>query len=282
MLLINEQIEIVNPEACELLPSTIILPRGAELDADAVFRVPVKDSQREVIVRFLLEHKSEMNLDTLIKQLVAYQHGLYERDNTPVVNVVVNNGPVPRFGDKLNFRTWLSDMDDDFWRVYDEYIMGFNAIVLNLQDPQVQQKLLKSQMPSAFGWYAMGKVSGTIGLDEGQNLIRMGQQLDEEGVNHVMLPTIDYLNYYQTEITMQWLRDLEIKVTGEDRVMTLALSSLELREQKGLQEGLQEGERKSRQETAEQMLKDDVEMKMIARYTGLSLDRLNALKDELQ
>ena len=76
--------------------------------------------------------------------------------------------------------------------------------------------------------------------------------------------------------------------------MALALSSLELKKQEGLQKGLQKGlqeglqkglqkgEQKGVQETAKKMLKDDLDMKVIAKYTGLSQDRLNELKDKLQ
>ena len=58
------------------MSSMIVLPRGAKLAADAVFRVPGKGSQREVIVRFLLEHKSQIDLDILIRQLAAYQQNV--------------------------------------------------------------------------------------------------------------------------------------------------------------------------------------------------------------
>jgi len=49
---------------------------------------------------------------------------------------------------------------------------------------------------------------------------------------------------------------------------------------RGLQEGLQEGRQEGRQEMTLKMLQEGVEIELIARVTGLSIEQIQALSPE--
>ena len=53
------------------------------------------------------------------------------------------------------------------------------------------------------------------------------------------------------------------------------------REEKGREEGREEGREKTRQETAINMLKDNMPHAIVSKYTGLSLDKVNELAEQL-
>ena len=92
------------------------------------------------------EHKSKINKRDLMRQLLRYQTGLYERAWSPVVTVVVHQqrrGAVRR-ARAAGFATRLESADDALLRAYDGMVIDFNAVVLDLQDPQFQKRLLKA------------------------------------------------------------------------------------------------------------------------------------------
>ena len=276
----DEKFRIIDADRSELVPTAMGLADGSLGHADAVMTVPLSDrggSEREIIARFLFEHKSRIDRNSLGEQLVRYQGGLYQGDNTPVINVVVTNGSVPGFGGVFQFRHWLKQMDREFWREYDRYVMDFDALVVNLRDPQVQSRLLAPGLSTAVGWYAMGTVSGAMDRTVGTNMVEMIGRLEGRDIARIWWPTYDYLQRYHKEVTMGWLQDLEIQESGSDKVMALALSSLELREQKALQKGID----KSRTTIAERLLRRGFDSSTVGEITDLDQDQLERIKSTL-
>ena len=271
--LTEAQFKIIDAKNAKLSPTSMPMADGSLRDGDVVMEVPLKQqvgSRRIIKTRFLFEHKSRINRRGLVEQLIRYQHGLYKRENTPVINVVVNNGAVPRFGEVFQFRDWLEEMDGEFWRQYDRFVMNFDAKVLNLRDPVVQGRLMNVEFSTAIGWYAMGKVKDRIDEETAQNMIEMIGRLDEHSNAQIVQPSLDYLHTYHEEVTMEWLRDLEIQETGSDKVMARALSSLELKVQEG------------KSEIAMRLLREGLDTQFVVKVTELSRDRIEQIQCELK
>ncbi len=161
-------------------------------------------------------------------------------------------------------------MDEEFWRQYGRFVMNFDAKVLNLRDPVVQGRLMNVEFSTAIGWYAMGKVKDRIDEETAQNMIEMIGRLDEHSNAQIVQPSLDYLHTYHEEVTMEWLRDLEIQETGSDKVMARALSSLELKVQEG------------KSEIAMRLLREGLDTQFVVKVTELSRDRIEQIQCELK
>ena len=85
---------------------------------------------------------------------------------------------------------------------------------------------------------------------------------------------------------MSWCQQFEPKETGDVRVMSMALSSLEQRYQEGYQEGIQEGIEEGIQEgielVAKRMLHDGVDENLVRKHTQLSEEKIQELKNGCQ
>ena len=260
---------VVNVDKAELVSTKTTSPDKSLQDADSVIRLPPKgqESSTGVRFRFLVEHKSEVNIDGLMRQILRYQYGLYKLSKEPIVTVVINNGPVTKFRQNISFQDWTDDPGNEFWQAYGDHVLQFNTFVLNLQDPEVQNRLLTSKLPAALGLYAMGKVSGKISRQDALTMLRKSREFDSIGIDEIWLPVMEYLNFYHSDLTMSWWQQLELEETGDSRIMSMALSSLEQRRQEGIEL------------LAKRLLQDGVDENLIRKHTQFSEEKIQELKN---
>ena len=277
--------------------------RSTELRAratDTVIGVARAHGGGKLAVRCLLEHKSKINKRELMRQLLRYQTGLYERAWSPVVTVVINNG-APVGDGVLRFRDQLKSTDNAFLKAYDGMVLDFNAVILNLRDPEFQKQLLKSGHRSELGWYAMGNVSGELNEEFLTEVIRMSERCDEEMIDRLLVPVVSYLQHYYGSITMSTLEEFGIHSLKESKVMIETLGGWEtvrrmgryegIQEgvEKGREEGIQEGVEKGREEgiqegvekgiekVAANLLQDGMDSEKVVELTNLSRSRVESL-----
>ena len=262
---------VVNVDKAELVSTKTTSPDKSLQDADSVIRLPPKGQESSIRVRCLVEHKSEVNIDGLMRQILRYQYGLYKLSKEPIITVVINNGPVTKFRERINFQDWTDDPGNEFWQAYGDHVLQFNIFVLNLQDPEIQNRLLASDLPAALGLYAMGKVSGNISRQDALTMLRKSREFDATGIDEIWVPVMDYLNYYHPELTMSWWQQLELEETGDTRIMSMALSSMEQRRQEGFQEGFET--------LAKRLLQDGVDESIVKKHTQFSEEKILELKN---
>ena len=267
------QMSVVNIDKAELVLTKTTSPDKSLQDSDSVIRLPLKgqESSTGIRVRFLVEHKSSIDISGLIRQILRYQYGLYQHSKEPIITVVVNNGPVTKFRENISFQDWTDDPGNDFWQTFGDYVLQFNILVLNLQDPEVQNRLLSSDSPAALGLYAMGKVNGSISRQDAMTMLHKSREFDAIGIDEIWLPVMEYLNYYHSDLTMSWWQQLELEETGDSRIMSMALSSLEQRRQEGIQEGIEL--------VAKRLLQNGVDENLVRENTQLSEEKIQELKN---
>ena len=183
----DKQLELIDPDRTVLLSAHLRSPESRARAADTVIGVARAHGDGKLAVRCLFEHKSKINKRDLMRQLLRYQTGLYERAWSPVVTVVINNG-APLGERVLRFRDQLESADDALLRAYDGMVIDFNAVVLDLQDPQFQKRLLKAGHRSELGWYAMGHASGELNEEFLTEVVRMSGRCDEEMIDRLLVP----------------------------------------------------------------------------------------------
>ena len=267
----RQKMPVVNIDMAELVSTKTTSPDKSLQDADSVIRLPPKGQESSIRVRCLVEHKSEVNIDGLMRQILRYQYGLYKLSKEPIITVVINNGPVTKFRERINFQDWTDDPGNEFWQAYGDHVLQFNIFVLNLQDPEIQNRLLASDLPAALGLYAMGKVSGNISRQDTLTMLRKSREFDATGIDEIWVPVMDYLNYYHPELTMSWWQQLELEETGDTRIMSMALSSMEQRRQEGFQEGFET--------LAKRLLQDGVDESIVKKHTQFSEEKILELKN---
>ena len=275
----RQNMSVVNIDMAELVSTKTTSPDKSLQDADSVIRLPPKGQESSIRVRCLVEHKSEVNIDGLMRQILRYQYGLYKLSKEPIITVVINNGPVTKFRERVNFQDWADDPGDEFWQAYGDHVLQFNILVLNLQDPEIQNRLLASNLPAALGLYAMGKVSGSISRQDALTMLRKSREFDATGIDEIWVPVMEYLNYYHSDLTMSWWQQLELEETGDTRIMSMALSSMEQRRQEGRQEGIQEGRQEGIELVAKRFLQDGVDENLVRKHTQLSEEKIQELKN---
>ncbi len=286
----KQQLSLIDINQATLLSTKSTSPEKTLQDSDALIQVPIIGEKSSAVrIRFLVEHKSSIRIQQLASQLLRYQYGHYETSKEPIVTVVINNGPVSKHHDSLSFQDQLDNPGDAFWQAYGEYVLNFNALILNLQDPKIQHGLLASESPAALGLYAMGAADDNMSEQDGLTLLRKSQELDRIGINQVWLPILYYLNFCHPELTIDWWKKLEQEQTGRTKVMAMALSVSELLRQEGRQEGIEEGRMQGivegRQEgiesVAKSMLQCGLDEKFVSEHTHLSPMTIQNLKDNL-
>ncbi len=273
----DEQLALIDPDRTVLLSADLCSPELRARAADTVIEVAgAHAGGGKLAVRCLLEHKSQINKRDLMLQLLRYQTGLYERAWSPVVTVVINNG-APVDERVLRFRDQLESTDDAFLSAYDGMVIDFNAVILNLRDPEFQKRLLESGHRSELGWYAMGQVSGGLNQEFLTEMVRMSEQCDPETVDRLLVPVLGYLRHYLGNITIDTLEEFGIQSLEESKVMIETLSGWELVRRIERQEARQEVRQEVREEVAVNLLQDGMDSKKVVEVTNLSRRRVESL-----
>ena len=308
----DKQLELIDPDRTDLLSTNLRAHDLRARAADTVIGVARAHGGGKLAVRCLLEHKSKINKRELMRQLLRYQTGLYERAWSPVVTVVINNGaPVDEC--VLRFRDQLESTDNAFLKAYDGMVLDFNAVILNLRDPEFQKQLLESGHRSVLGWYAMGQGKGRLNREFLSGAFRMSEQYDQETIDRLLLPVLKYLQHYHGSGTIDRLKDFGIDSLGESKVMIETLGGWEtirrierqearqearqevreevrqevrqevreeVREegrQEGREEGIQEGIQEGIEKVAANLLQNGMDSEKVVEVTNLSRRRVESL-----
>ncbi len=270
----DEMLEVIDLSQAEIVFSRTNAPNHSLQDSDAVIRVPPLGSSGRVQFRVLVEAKNEIRINDLMPQLKRYESGLYLRSNEPVVMLLLNVGAKWKGGDVMEFRDWLANPGDQFWDVYDEYVSKTKIRVVSLQDPETQQRLLESVTACSIGLYAMSVALGPVTEQMLANIMTKAQRLEDQNVQHaVLMPTMKYLNSYEKTLKMSIWRDIEIKQTGNSKMVDATLGIAEMYREEGREEGRQE----LMQATAGKMLHNGIDRAFVREYFELSDEQIDRL-----
>ena len=163
----DEQLALIDPDRTGLLSANLRSPELRERSADTVIEVAGAHGGDKLAVRCLLEHKSQFNERELMRQLLRYQTGLYERAWSPVVTVVINNG-APLDKHVLRFRDQLESTDKAFLRALRRHGAGLQCGGSGFAGPGVSGAVAESRAPLGAGvvcdgtcvWRAESGVAG--------------------------------------------------------------------------------------------------------------------------
>ena len=292
------QLDVLQPGESELIATQSTAPGGRSQEADAVARVPLKHPAKGGIrsISVLIEMKSRLEFNELIPQVARYQFGEYQKSRTPVVVLTVSNDARSKIDGKIHFSDWLADPGDAFWSVFGQTVMAFEVIVMNLRSKRIQKKLRSSKAAVSLLFYALGNINvgGTFDRQVARAMVTRSLSLSESEIYQFWAPVVQYINERQG-LTFSWWMEIEKEITGDSKVIEIAMSNAQINREEGRQEGRQEGRLEGRQEgrlegrhegrleerqtLAQTMLRDGVQNDFIKKYFDFSDAEVESLRN---
>ncbi len=260
---------------------------------DLLFSVKKRGSKKSTRILFLLEHKSYQD-EGLLRQILNYQTGIYDKVKEPVIPVVVYHGS-KRWRGVLSFHEYLSDFKGVLKKYFGKNVLNFKCRLLNLQDLGKNGKKLKS-LTSYPALYIMSHIWN---LNERvmRSLFVVGRKLSVKDRMRLIKKAVDYVRHYSPGFSWRILSEIEAKAIDkeEERVMPPLQISLDEERSKGLKqgrleglqkglqkgrlEGQQEGRKEGQKELILKMLSKKADLSFISEVTGLSERELKKLKN---
>ena len=289
--------------------NTFVDKNWKEKRADLIFSVKLKNSKKEVKIIFLLEHKSQYSPD-IMRQLLCYQTGIYEKHLHPVIVVVLYSGKNKKWTGPLSFHNYLNFNQSQMRRFFAQNVLNFKIRLLNLRDldPKIFDKRDLTTRPI---FYIMAniwclnektvsqlfKLGKDLNLEDRKKLIRLATgyiQRADSSFSWKLLQEIEHKALKREEKVMStlWegfvesqkpalkreaLRREKERIRQEERkkIQEKGRQELQKAREKGLQEGLQEGRR---QAVVLNLLKAGINMDVIVKATKLSKREIQKIK----
>lgn len=125
---------------------------------------------------------------------------------------------------------------------------------------------------------AFGKDKSTIVRNFIIAVEKVEKEETKETLLYYMKIYLEYIALAKKEISKE---DLETEIRKLDGKGAVTMNLLQKTREEGLQEGLQKGLQKGKLELAKSLLKDNMEIALVAKYTGLSTSELEKIKKTL-
>ena len=267
-----------------------------EKRADLILSIPFQDKSRENLkLLIILEHKSfndkgfyERQLDYLIlfRKLSFKQWGVIQ----PTVSLLFYHGQKP-----VQWKNFLQE--EDFKGFYSKLplflkkdMLNYGLRVINTKDPKIR-KLFKSRVSKIWGIvrlldeiWSIRKPSSrkvkTIIKDYFREILR-GKT--EKEVNEIIVDIVEYLRD-TTGLSLKNWRETEKQLIEEGILKKGGVMLIkDVIKEKGRWEGIRKGIRKGRQERDKEvilnMLKEKMNISVIAKVTGLSEKEIKKFKN---
>ena len=275
--------------------TSFIDEKGKEKRTDLQFSVQSKNSTERVTLLFLIEHKSYQDPKTLL-QLLGYQTGIYEKlandlksskkakQNLlpPVLPILVYQGKEKEWKGPLEFQDslkWNPELKQNFGK----NVLNFRPKVLNI--PTLELKKAGSKdLTSALALYILKHI-WQLDKEKLREFFVLSQDISLEDRKFLVNKVADYIQEYDPHFSWNILQDIEEKTIKEkeDRVMPPLQYTLDKVRKEGIQAGMQEGIEKGMQQGQRKLilklLEGGLNLQSICKYTGLSEEEINKLKN---
>ncbi len=263
-----------------------------ERRADLIFSVKLKNDKSAKIV-LLLEHKSYQDT-SLLRQLLEYQARIYAKkkgaapNNEAIIPIVVYHGREKHWKGPLRFQDSIEGLSQGLRRHFGENILDFTCRLLNLRDVASWRKKRLTTTPILFTMASIWRIKEETVAE----VFQLAKGLNRQEREDLLQKAATYIHHCNKKFTLKRLQQIEaraIKNKGE-RIMPALKSFLEIERQvsreegfeegreEGIEKGIEKGREEGLQKVALKMLKSGFSVEIIKENTGLSKDKIKALK----
>ncbi len=251
--------------------------------SDIVVKTRLKTSNGESIpldIYILVEHKTEAKKESLV-QILKYLYHEWQKDvdQKKPLRVII---PLVFYHGKDPWNVPLSFVDQ--FDVSDEikkYLLNYRYILFDTKDWDFLAEENRELKDNVFLLTSLLLMKSAYN-DDMETVKAIFKLWHEKGFISDKEKVIFFLIYiaYIREIPMEQLTKTleECKIEGGDFVQTLAQQLIK----KGIKEGIKEGEKEEKLKIARELVKNGVDINIIARSTGLSPDKIEQLASVVQ
>jgi len=198
-----------------------------------------------------------------------------DKKRTPVLPVVFYNGE--RGWKAVSFYEYFDFMPDEL----KAYTPSFEFILTDLTkcSDEFLETAVKSQRLKAMSLLMKHIREDDYLRHRFRDILSIVSKIDDDNQRRFLEFFLNYL-FEASELDSEIIeenRDILISMGGDD-IMTLAEKIEQKGIEKGIEKGREEGVLKGIIETAKKMLLDDVEIRFISKYTGLSIEKIEEIK----
>ena len=293
------------------------LPDAAELQehlSDLIVEVRLKSGD-QVVIGILIEHKSGQDRE-LMRQLLVYMARLYDRNTPAVLPVTIYHGRSKWRREKSFHAFEHAGLPHSFLTAFKEYLIDFKTIFINLRDERVRQRLAKLPLKERLALQVMAGIweadadrfaswlvqcrslpqkerAATIGslhnyfaqTHESITIPQVNQALqtkrsgartmqDRQLIDEIIKEWNGVLPESYGEAYSQGIEKGRIEGIEEGRKEGKKEGRIE-----GIEEGKKEVIRQTTYEFAQRMIEDGMPAPDIQRYTQLSLEEIEKLRN---
>ena len=166
---------------------------------------------------------------------------------------------------------------------FGENVLNFTCRFLNIQELDIEKEV--NDLTSASALFILKHIWSIDEKSLGR-FFSLLQGRDRETREELVKVAVSYITQYSPSFTKNRLQEIEEKYikNEEERSMKAVKSLLDLEaeqhRQEGIQEGIQKGIQKGQREIVLRMIQDGADVKMICRYTKLSPEDVEKLRQE--
>ena len=294
----KKEFHLFDWETLKLEVSTFVDKKWREKRMDLIISVKLKQFPHQPAhIIFLLEHKSQSSPD-IMKQLLHYQTGIYDKTLNPVIAVVLYSGRVKKWKGPLSFHDYL-EFHSQLKPFFKENVLNFKIRLLNLRELD-EERFSDRDLTVRPIFYIMANI-WNVNEKVIERMFTLSRGLAKKEKELLLRPAVSYVRHFNPRLSIKIIYDIEDKVLKDKKEATMSTLwegavKLEKEEsrKKGLQEGRQEGLQEGRQEGREEgrmegrqerdrqvilnMLKENADMNFISKVTGLSSEEIQKLK----
>ena len=282
----KKEFQLFDWKTLKLEVSTFVDKKWREKRMDLIISVRLKQFPHQPAhIIFLLEHKSQYSPD-IMKQLIHYQTGIYDKTLNPVIAVVLYAGRVKKWKGPLSFHDYLK-FHSQLKPFFKENVLNFKIRLLNLRELD-EERFSDRELTVRPIFYIMANIWN---VDEKviEKMFTLSRGLKKEEKELLVKSAVNYIRQFDPRFNWEIIAEIENKVLKdkkEEAMPTLLEGALKLEKeearQKGLQEGhtagLQEGRQERDRQVILNMLKEKADMDFISKVTGLSSEEIQKLK----
>ncbi len=275
------------------LPTVHFMPDSSEKQMDLLYSVKSKRTGADCKMVFMLEHKSWQDAKLMV-QLLEYQTAVYRKQMIPILPILIYHGRGSEWPYNLEFHQNLASDSPEMIEIFGRQVLNFIVRCVNLRRPQVQRQIMERKLETRLILYIFDRI-WDANLDTVDELLRMGQELDDTRRKVLIGKAVDYICRVRPEITREKIMEVEREIlpqevltspflegTLEDKMQEGLKRGHEQGLKQGLKQGLEQGHEQGHEQGLERgaeqkarnmaqiMLQNNEPIDKICSYTGLS------------
>ena len=265
------------------------LPDAVELQehlSDLIVEVRLKRGN-PVVISILIEHKSGQDRK-LMRQLLVYMARLYDKSTSVVLPITIYHGHSRWRREKSFHRFEHAELPRSFLTAFKEYLIDFKTIFVNLRNKQVRQRVAELPLKERLALQVMADIWEADANRFASWLVQCRSLPEKERADSIGSIHKYFAQTHESITISQVNRALQTKRSGAKTMQDRQLIDEIIKEWNGVipqsygeaySQGEEKGIRQTTYDFAQRMIQDGVPDSDVQRYTRLSLEDIEKLRN---